>query len=90
MHPGFYCTAMVLQTGVPFALKHIMAQMPTPRYFWVDVLCVDLDDAAMRRAETAKQAVPFGNAKGRHLVLEKTTHILSMLWHTYIISLGST
>lgn len=60
-----------------------------PRYFWVDELRVDLDVAAMRRAETAKQAVLFGNVKGRHLVLEKNTHILSMLWYVYIISLGS-
>ena len=30
---------------------------------WVNMLCVNLDDAAMRHAETAKQAAIFGNVK---------------------------
>jgi hypothetical protein len=54
---------VILQSGVSLALKQIMPQMPAARYFWVNVLCVNLDDAAMRRAETAKQAAIFGNAK---------------------------
>jgi hypothetical protein len=45
------------------SLKQIMATIPASRYFWVDVLCINQDDAAEKEEEIAKQAAIFGGAK---------------------------
>ena len=57
--------ASMLQT-----IKDMMAAIPSSRYFWLDVLCINQHDPEEKAAEISKQAAIFGNAKA----------VLSYLW----------
>jgi hypothetical protein len=54
--------AAVFEDMLP-SLKQIVASIPSSRYFWIDVLCINQDDPTELRKEISKQAAIFGAAK---------------------------